>query len=282
MSKSEDEMKTAARIIVAVVLICLMPFIAMSQQKELSVFEKIKWQKGPSSGSLDDIADVHIPDGYVFADGDDTRLLMEEMKNPISDTELGFIAPSTLEWFLVFEFNEVGYIKDDEKNSLDAGAMLKGIQKGNEAANRERTKRGWPILNITGWEQPPRYNPSTHYLEWAIRGESESSPIINWNTRLLGRGGVMKVTLVTAPEILNQTMPYYHSIISGFNYTEGNRYTEFRQGDKMAKYGLSALVVGGAAAVAAKTGILKHLWKGLIVAGIAVIAFFKKLFTRKT
>lgn len=274
-------MKTTARIIMVVVLICSVPFLALSQQNEPSIIERIRWQEGPSIGSLGDIADVRVPAGYVFADGNDTRLLMEEMHNPTSGTELGFVAPSTLEWFLVFEFDKVGYVKDDEKNSLDTDAMLKGIQKGNEAANRERTKRGWSVLKITGWEQPPRYNLSTHNLEWAIRGESEGSPIINWNTRLLGRSGVMKVTLVTAPEILNQTLPYYQSLIGGFNYKAGNRYAEFRQGDKMAKYGLSALVVGGAAAVAAKTGILKYLWKGLIVAFIAVVAFFKKLFTRK-
>jgi uncharacterized membrane-anchored protein len=203
------------------------------------------------------------------------------MQNPTSGAELGFLASRTSDWFLVFEFDEVGYIKDDEKNSLDAEAMLESITEGNEAGNKVRAERGWAELKIIGWQQVPRYNPSTNNLEWAIRGESEGKPVVNWNTRLLGRKGVMKVTLVTAPEMLAETLPYFNELVAGFNYTEGNRYAEYRQGDKVAKYGLTALVVGGATAVAAKTGLLKYIWKFLVVGVLAAGAFLKKLFGRK-
>src|SRR5207248_1264155 len=47
-----------------------------------------------------------------------------------------------------------------------------------------------------------------------------------------------------------------------------------RPGDKVAEYGLTGLIVGGAVAAAVKTGLLKGLWK-FIVAGIA--AFWKLL-----
>jgi uncharacterized membrane-anchored protein len=258
-----------------------MTLSALAQPNEPSVMERVKWLQGPSIGRLGDIAEVRVPAGYVFADAHDTRLLMEAMHNPTSGTELGFIAPARLDSFLVFEFEDTGYVKDDEKNSLDADAMLKAIQKGNEAANRARAKRGWAPLNITGWEQLPRYNPETHNLEWAIRAESEGSPVINWNTRLLGRSGVMKVTLVTDPKILHETLPHYQTLLGGYSYSSGHRYAEFRQGDKMAHYGLSALVVGGATAVAAKTGILKSLWKALVVGFLAGIGVLRKLFTRK-
>jgi uncharacterized membrane-anchored protein len=254
---------------------------AFAQQKEASNLDRVKWQKGPGAGRLGDLAEVRIPEGYVFADGDDTRILMEAMHNPISGIELGFLAPTDSDWFLVFEFEDTGYIKDDEKNSLDAEAMLKSIQKGNEAGNRERAKHGWAALNVTGWEQPPRYNPDTHNLEWAIKAESEGRPIVNWNTRLLGRSGVMKVTLVADPGVLKETLPQYQTLIGGFSYTPGHRYAEYRQGDKVAKYGLAALVVGGAAAVAAKTGLLKYLWKALVVGFLALAGFLKKIFGRK-
>jgi uncharacterized membrane-anchored protein len=274
-------MNTKTTMILVVVVLWSVTFSALAQQNEPSVMERIKWQKGPSIGRLGDIAEVRIPAEYVFADAHDTRLLMEVMHNPTSGTELGFIAPAMADWFLVFEFENTGYVKDDEKNSLDADAMLNTIQKGNEAANRARAKRGWAPLNITGWEQPPRYNPATHNLEWAITAESEGSPVINWNTRLLGRKGVMKVTLVTDPKILNETLPHYQTLVGGYSYSSGHRYAEFRQGDKMAQYGLSALVVGGATAVAAKTGMLKSLWKVLVVGFLAAIALLRKLFTGK-
>jgi uncharacterized membrane-anchored protein len=91
----------------------------------------------------------------------------------------------------------------------------------------------------------------------------------------------MRVTLVVDPEQYKETLPHFQSLLAAFGYNTGERYAEYRQGDKIAKYGLSALVVGGATAVAAKSGILKYLWKGLIFVGIAALAFVKKLFGRK-
>ncbi|MHC1744769.1 MAG: DUF2167 domain-containing protein [Syntrophobacteraceae bacterium] len=263
-------------------LLCLAaPAGHAQQQSETSLADKIKLQEGPSTGDLGKVAQVRVPEGFVFAGAADTQLLMEAMHNPVSGAELGFLAPTGANWFVVFEYDEVGYIKDDEKGSLDADAMLKSIQQGNEAGNKERINRGWATLNITGWEQPPRYNPETQNLEWAIKGESEGHPIVNWNTRLLGREGVMKVTLVAGPDELQETLPSYSALLADYSYKSGHRYAEFTQGDKVAKYGLSALVVGGATAVAAKSGLLKSLWKAIVVGVLAAGAFFRKIFSRK-
>ena len=76
--------------------------------------------------------------------------------------------------------------------------------------------------------------------------------------------------------------------LSGYSYQSGNSYAEYRPGDKIAKYGLSALVIGGAAVGAAKLGLLTWLivflkkgWKLLVIGFAAVASFFRKLFTRK-
>jgi len=258
----------------------LLTFIVQAQDIE-STFKRVQWQKGPSIANLGKVAKVNIPSGYLFADGNDTRLLMEAMKNPPSGVELGFVAPGEFDWYVVFEFDEVGYVKDDEKHSLDADAILKALKTSNEKANEERRKRGWPIMTIIGWEWKPHYNTVTHNLEWAIRGESEDSPVVNYNTRLLGRGGVMRVTLVTDPSKLNETLPKFKSIIDMHAFNQGNKYTEFRQGDKIAKYGLTGLIVGGATAVAIKTGAFKWLWKVAIAVLIGAGALLRKLFRRR-
>jgi len=69
---------------------------------------------------------------------------------------------------------------------------------------------------------------------------------------------------------------------------QGQAYADFREGDRVAEYGLGALIVGGAAAVAAKKGffavIAKFLiagWKLLLVGLVAVGGFFKRLFGRR-
>ena len=267
-------------LIIVLLLICFFLFPLSGSGKENEKIKSIKWQKGPCIGQLGSIAEIRVPAGYVFADGNDTRILMEEMQNPVSGKELGFIASSE-DWFLIFEFNDIGYIKDDEKDSLNADELLKSLKAGNEAANKERIKRGWHIMTITGWEILPHYNQQTHNLEWAIKGESEGKSVINFNTRLLGREGVMSVTLVADPSLLKGALPNYRQVLSDYSFKPGRKYAEFRQGDKIAKYGLSALIAGGATAVAVKSGAFKWLWKVLVAVGIGLLALLKKLFHKK-
>lgn len=135
-------------------------------------------------------------------------------------------------------------------------------------------------MTIVGWEVPPQYNSETHNLEWAVKGLSANNYVVNHNTRVLGRKGVMRVTLVVDPSHFSATLPDFRGLLADFEFSKGNRYAEFVQGDKVAKYGLAALIAGGGAAVAAKTGVFKWLWKILVVGALAVVAFFRKIFGR--
>lgn len=244
------------------------------------MYGQVKWQKGPSLGDLGSTAQVKVPDGWVFAGADDTRAIMEVMHNPKTGRELGFVAPAGENWYAVFEYDPVGYVKDDEKDALDANALLESIKAGTEAGNQERIKRGWPTMTILGWEQQPRYDATTNNLEWAVRAESDGEPVINYNTRMLGRGGVMEVTLVTDAGTLKETLPKFKTMLSGFDFNQGQKYAEFRAGDKMAAYGLTGLIVGGGTAVLAKSGAFKWIWKVLVAALVGVGALAKKFFSR--
>ena len=283
------------RCLLVLSVVCLSTLIAIGQSHKRrpspspspetiiggEALDDVKWQKGPSIGDLGSTAQVHVPAGYVFAGADDTRRIMEANHNPTTGKELGFVAPAGEDWFAVFEFDDVGYVRDDEKNSLDADALLESIKAGTEAGNKERQRRGWSTMSIIGWEQAPRYNESSHNLEWAVRAESEGSPVINFNTRLLGRGGVMEVTLVTDPTTLAENLPKFKTMLAGFDFNAGHKYAEFRKGDKMAQYGLTGLIVGGTTAVLVKSGLFKWLWKGIVALAIAVSAFLRKIFSRK-
>ena len=117
-----------------------------SPAEESSDIPNVKWQKGPALGDLGSVAEVKVPTGYVFADGNDTRVIMEATHNPSTGRELGFVAPAGEDWFAVFEFDAVGYVRDDEKNSLDADALLQSIKTATEEGNQERIKRGLDVL----------------------------------------------------------------------------------------------------------------------------------------
>lgn len=253
---------------------------------------EIQWVHGPTNAALKSVAQINLPAGFQFANDADTRKFLKATGQPSSGNEMGMLLPSDKDWIVFFEYSDEGYVKDDEKDKLDAGKILESIKTGNEYANEERKKMGVPLITVVGWEKPPFYNPETHNLEWAIRGESEGEPIVNYNTRILGRGGIMSVVLVCDPKELNTTLPKFKELLTGYSYKQGQRYAEYKQGDKLAKYGLAALVTGGAVAVAAKTGFLatillffKKGFKFIILALIAAGAMLKnavlRLFGRK-
>jgi uncharacterized membrane-anchored protein len=183
------------------------------------------------------------------------------------------------EWFLVFEFEDSGYVSDGEKGDLDAAALLESIQTGNKWGNEERRKRGWAEYNVVGWQEEPHYDERTNNLSWAIIGESEGHRTVNRSVKLLGRRGVMTVTLVASPDELPAAMPAVDTLLAGYRFRPGNAYAEYVSGtDKLAEYGLTALVVGGAGAALIKSGLLAKFWKPLVVALAAMGAGIKRFF----
>lgn len=239
-------------------------------------------QYGPLQAQLGDMAQIDVPAGYIFLDGDDTRILMRQLGNTESGRELGTIAKQEDNWFIVFEFDNVGYVKDSEKDQLDPDAILDSIREGTERANEYRQQHDIPTMQIVGWQQPPTYNSETNNLEWCIRAMSEGQPILNHNTRVLGRSGVMQMTLVVDPDRLESVLAEATGMMESFAYESGQKYSEWRVGDKVADYGLAALIAGGAAAVALKTGLLQRFIKpiivGLVVVGGVVAKFFRRIF----
>jgi uncharacterized membrane-anchored protein len=260
---------------------------AAEEDPLMTLLAKHKKVAGPATAEMDN-STFSLPADYLFTDGDGARTLLEAMGNFTNGSEQGLLLSPERDWFVVFEFSDDGYVKDDDKDQLDADKMLQAIKEGNEAANAERKRRGISPLHILGWEQPPRYNETTHNLEWATRAESDGGLSVNYNTRLLGRRGVMEVTLVCAPEILAATLPAYEELLGSFSYRSGETYAEFRSGDKVAQYGLAALVLGGAAAAGAKLGLfagllafLKKGWKLVVVVIAGIAAGIGKLFGRR-
>src|SRR5207302_9618398 len=215
---------------------------------------KLSMLEGPGTAKLEGIARIDVPSGYVFVDGKSTRALIKAAGEPVSGHELGLLRSTNEHWSVMFEFSDAGYVKDDDKDKLDADKLLAHIKLGNAEGNKERIRAGNPPLEIVGWEVPPKYDAASHNLEWAIRATSEGRPILNYNTRLLGRKGVMEVVLIVEPDKLPATLPMFRGLLAGYNFQSGENYAEYRSGDKVAKYGLAALVVGGAAVGAAKLG----------------------------
>jgi uncharacterized membrane-anchored protein len=271
---------------IALALLLLLPPFAQAQREPAAIIQelqKLSWQRGPGEGKIAAQAKIQIPEGYVFLDDGNTRRFLELMGNPPRDGHY-MIAPANLDWFAVFTFEPVGYVKDDEK--IDADALLKSLKESDAPGNDERKRLGLAPIYTDGWHVPPHYDAATKRLEWGMRLRDEKGGIhINYTSRLLGRSGVMSAVLVSSPSTLSQDMSAFQGALRGYDFVGGEKYAEYKPGDRIAEYGLAALVLGGAAAAAAKAGWLKvigkYIW--LIIGGglAGGWSLLKKFFGRK-
>jgi uncharacterized membrane-anchored protein len=274
--------------IAALLALLALPFSALAQEQAAAPKVKIDWQDGPTVGKLGDLAEIKVPEGYRFAGADGTRKFLELTQNPPSGAELGVLIPEREHgneqagefWFVIFEFHSIGYVKDDDRDKLDAAALLKELQTNTEEGNKERAKRGWPAYNIDGWYKPPFYDVSTKNLTWATRGHAmengKEDKSVNYSIRILGRRGTMDVDLVLGPDVVSNVLPRFAEVLKDFSFKSGHSYAEFRPGDKVAEYGLAALVAGGATAMAFKTGLLAKFWKLIVALFVALSTMIKR------
>jgi len=263
------------------VCLALLPAAAAAQ------LDKIPWAKGPTKGVLGAEATIPVPASCLFTGMDGVKAFLEATQNNASGNERGVLlcpANGTSDtWFVLFSYDESGYVRDDEGASLDADAILESVRRGTEEGNRVRKRRGWGTLTVEGWATKPFYDRATNNLTWAITArDNEGGRTVNHSVRLLGRGGVMHADLVTTPEQLAALVPTFNTMIGGYTYSSGFKYAEWRSGDKVAAYGLTALVAGGAGVALVKSGLLVKFWKLIVIGFAALVGALKRLWSRIT
>ena len=133
---------------------------------------------GPALADLGSVAQIQVPEGFHFLAADDARTLLERMGNPSSQRELGMVLHTQDDWFVVFEYDDSGHVKDDEKDELDADAILASLRRGNDAANEDRKRRGWSTIESDGSPSLSRSlfdSLSPSFMESSIASASSSS-----------------------------------------------------------------------------------------------------------
>lgn len=264
----------------------------------LQLLKNLKYQQGEIElrGGL---AKLTVPEEFRFLGPDDAEnVLVKLWGNPPSDTKpLGMLLPagvtplSTNCWAVTVEYSEDGYVKDSDASTINYDDLLKKMQKSISQGNPERQKQGYPAITLVGWAAPPHYDSQTHKLYWAkdLKFEGEDADTLNYNIRILGRHGVLELNAIAGVNQFAEIDRQTPQILGMVNFKEGNRYADFDpKTDKVAKYGIAALVAGGALAVAAKAGLLKALWIGIlafkkfiIIGAVALWALVKKVFSRR-
>lgn len=231
---------------------------------------------GPAKTLIAGQSEITIPKGYAFVPAKETAALMQAMGNgEIADLE-GMLLESEGQdgGFYVIQYSKEGYIKDDDAAKMDADEILKEYKEGTEEGNKDRIAKGFAPIETVGWAQKPSYDANLHRLTWALTLRDKGSAAgpddtVNYETRILGREGVLSMTWVASlSELSGQGKAQADQLTAGAQYIDGKKYGDYSAstGDKVAEYGLATLITG---AVAKKIGLF-----GVIVTFLAKFAKF--------
>ncbi|HEX4824693.1 MAG TPA: DUF2167 domain-containing protein [Candidatus Polarisedimenticolaceae bacterium] len=287
------------------ILFCLLAVTGVLAEEPKGVqmtAEEFEAKLGYQTGTVQlpgGIATIRLPESFRFIGAEGSRrLLTEGWGNPPVATEgvLGMLIPTATSplskegWGVVITFDEDGFVNDDDAAKIDYDKMLSEMQKGMAEANAERKKQGYEAVTLIGWAERPSYDAAAHKIYWAkeLAFEGKGKHTLNYNIRILGRRGVLVLNAVSGIDQLPAIRQETQSLLSAVEFNEGHRYADYLPGkDKVAKYGIAGLIVGGVATVAAKAGLFKMLWVGLLAAKkfifvgiVALFAWLKKLFTK--
>jgi uncharacterized membrane-anchored protein len=250
---------------------------------------------GPQKVDAGHDVEIDLPADHLFLDAPQAKRFMEKMGNLWNDDLLGVILKDDTSWLVTVRYTEEGYVRDDEAEKMDAEEILGVIKESTEEANKERVKRGFKGLNVLGWSEPPRYERAPHHLVWGVKvhSEGDDDDTVNFNTRILGRKGFVALNLIDGAKTIEASKPSVAALLAATSFKSGARYADFdSKSDKIAEYGLAALVAGGAGAAAlklVKVGLLAKFGgkllailfaakKAIVLALLGLGAMFKKLF----
>ncbi|HXV31931.1 MAG TPA: DUF2167 domain-containing protein [Sinorhizobium sp.] len=247
-------------------------------------------------------ARLDVPENFYFLDPQDTRkVLVDLWGNPpqAADGSLGMIFPAKYApqageaWGSVIDYVDDGYVSDADAMTTDFDELLAQLKESATESNVEREKEGYDPITLMGWASPPHYDLATHTMHWArdlIFGKDPTAAhTLNYSVRILGREGVLQMNFIAGLNQLTEIKAGLPSVTGMVQFDPGKAYADFREGDKVAAYGMAGLIAAGAGAkVAAKAGLLAialaFLKKGgvlVVLAGAAILRFFKGLFGRK-
>jgi uncharacterized membrane-anchored protein len=240
------------------------------------------------------VATLHLAGNYRYLDPAETEKLLVAWGNqPGNDTQ-GAIVPTEVDpmategWAVILTYENDGHVDDSDAKDIDYDDMLKDMKQGTEDDNEARKEAGFGAVHLLGWAEKPHYDTDAKKLYWAkeLKFEGAQANTLNYDVRVLGREGVLSMNAVASIGQLTQIRSDMKPLIQVAEFNEGYRYAEFNsKTDRMAEYGLGALIAGG---VAAKLGLFGKLFallvafkKVILVGLVAIGSFVAKMFGKK-
>ena len=251
----------------------------------------------PQSGEIQltgNLARLHVPEEFYFLGPDDAeKILVDVWGNPPGQNVLGMLIPSQYSpleyesWAVTIDYLDDGYVSDDNAADIDYDNLLNEMQDETRDANPDRQAAGYGAIELLGWAEPPYYDAVNKKLYWAkeLRFDGVADTTLNYEIRALGRHGILMMTFIASSHQLVEINASRETVLAMAEFNQGDRYMDFDPSiDKVAAYGIGALVAGK---LAAKAGfftlalvLLKKFGIFLVLGLGAFSRKLKGLFTR--
>lgn len=263
--------------------------LQMDQQID-SIEKSFKYEHGTIQ-LKNGIGSIKVPDGFKYLDAAQSeRVLVDLWGNmPEKDISLGMILPenqgilSDSGYVFNIEYNEIGYVKDDDADDIDYKDLLQQMQKDAVEENKERTKEGYQSIQIVGWAAQPFYDKDKKVLHWAkeIKFGDNDVNTLNYNIRVLGRKGVLVLNAIATMPNLGAVKADVSKVLDIVQFNEGYAYKDFDPGvDEVAAWTIGGLVAGKMLAKAGLLAVLLKFWKLIAVGFVGIGGFLFKRFKK--
>lgn len=227
------------------------------------------------------VASIQVPAGFKFLESAEAKRVLEDIwGNPAREkAPLGLLFPENSGatdpggYAFVVQYEDIGYVKDEDADKIDYTELLKDLKKGSEEENEERKKAGLTVMNLVGWAAPPHYDKEKKVLYWAkefsVPGNETNT--LNYDVRVLGRKGVLTMQAISQMDEIDSVNRHIDDVLKMVSFKDGNRYDDFDSNtDEVAAWTIGGLVAGK---LLAKAGLWALILKNikLVIAGLALL-----------
>lgn len=241
-------------------------------------------------------ATLRLTPEFRYLGASDAQKVLENLwGNPPDDSVLGMLLPKGAasltddnSWAVVVTWSSDGFVSDADAAKIDYTSLLKDMQKDTLDDSEERKKAGYEAIQLVGWAAQPHYDQASNKLYWAkeLAFGDNTEHTLNYDIRSLGRYGYLSLNAIGSMKQLPNVQTGMQDVLAMTTFDAGHRYADFdEKTDKVAAYGIGALVAGTLAAKAglfAKIGIvLLKFWKLIAIGIFAFGGAITKLFKRK-
>ncbi len=243
---------------------------------------------------LDGMVTLQVPENFHYLSPDDAETLLTQIwgNPPGAGTDtLGMLIPADVtpfddgSWGVTIEYEGDGNVSDEDADAIDYDDLLADMQESTLEQSKIRVSQGYESIELIGWAARPYYDQASHKLHWAkeLSFGGDPSHTLNYDIRVLGREGVLVLSFIAAMEQQPMIEANLDKVLAMAEFNQGSRYEDFNpEMDKVAAYGIGALVAGKVAAKAGLfTAALLLLKKFGVFILVAFGALFGKIFKRK-